>query len=236
MVTSTVGSAFSSLSTGGEIVYEEETFQDYADEQYAAEFQGSAAYEDHILIVVLTDEGHSDFAYIAWVGDHVATDVNNLFGSDYTELGQAMSSSVNASSYKYSLDSNLAQVVSLMEEEISALGLSSSFTCTEDHAYGTSHLTNKTDLPMTAETVNTALRQFTETTGISMVIVVEDAEDVFGRTISFDTIITLIIAVALVVLAIWLIVRAVKRRREGDQGGDDNGQQANGTYYDNWNQ
>lgn len=159
--------------------YDEETFQDFANEMYEDEFGKSTAYEDNLLIVVLTDEDYYDYYYIAWVGDHIATDINYMFGDNDTELGEAMSDSINATSYKYSLDSNLAQVIETMEQKITALGLTSSFKCEENHAQVESHLTNKTNIDMTEQTVNDALENFTETTGIPIVIVVEDVDDVF---------------------------------------------------------
>lgn len=248
---SSIGSAFGSVAQGGEIVYNEETFQDYADGCYSAEFGTSKAYEDHILLVVLTYENDSDFAYIAWVGDHIDTRVNSLFGNNNTRLGQAMNASISAASYKYSLDSNLARVVEVMAGEIQGLGLTSSFKCEEDHASVTPHLTNKSELSMTEATVNDALTDFAEATGISMVIVVEEAEDVFGRSVSSGDMFFVLVAVVILVIAVCLIVRAVKNSRNAGQGGQNgrngpqNGQydqygqqddrQNTGPYYDNWN-
>lgn len=213
-----VGTAFSDVSQGGTVAYDEEAFQDYADSQYAAEF-GSAAYEDNILLVFLTDEHSSSYCYIAWVGDHIATDINYLFGNEYTELGDAMDTCINTTNYKYSLDSNLAQVVAQMQKNIAQLGLESAFTC-EEAREADSHLTNRTDLSLTAETVNTALESFTQATGIPMVIVVDEMEAVFGRTVSGGSVATLVIAALLLILAIFLIVKAVKsRKRNPDDEG-----------------
>ena len=159
--------------------YDEEILQDFADEQYAAEFGNSTAYEDNLLLVFLTAEDYYDFYYIAWVGDHIVTDINYMFGNEQTELGHALGSNINETSYKYSLDSDLAGVVDTMTQEIVAKGLNTSFGCEENHVQVESHLTNKTDISMTEDTVNEALKKFTETTGIPAVIVVEDMEDVF---------------------------------------------------------
>ena len=201
--------------------YNEEALQDFADEQYAAEFGRSTAYEDNLLLVFLTDEDYYDFYYIAWVGDHIATDINYMFGNENTELGQAMSASINETSYKYSLDSNLAQVMETMTKEISTLGLNSSYKCEENHAQVQSHLTNKTEIELTEETVNAALEDFTEQTGIPAVIVVEDADDVFGRQISPNSInvnsnnIWKVLSVIVVVgFVFYLIVRAILKRKE----------------------
>lgn len=209
-------------SDSGVVGYDENVFQDYADTQYNAEFGRSAAYEDNILLVFLTeDEAYYDYYYIAWVGDHIATDINYMFGNEETELGQAIADSVNVTSYKYSLDANLAQVVEALEKQIVSQGLASSFTCDEDHTQVKSHLTNKTSLDLTEDTVNAALQRFTDATGIPIVIVVDDIVDVFKtdmpvRSASAVSVFTIVIAIALVVLAVWLIVRSIRKRNEKD--------------------
>ena len=212
-----VGGAVTDVAQGGSVVYDEETFQDYADAQYAKAFGGSSAYEDNLLLVFLTAEDDRGYAYIAWVGDHIDTDINYLFGSNGSELGNAMNMSINQSNYKYSLDSNLAMVVQQMEKNVKDLGLESSYTCTEEHAQVKSRLTNYTDLSMTTETVNAALESFTATTGIPLVIVVEETEAVFGKTINSNSWVGLIIAAVLLIAGIALFVKAIKGRNRNSE-------------------
>ncbi len=172
------------VSIGG--YYDEEKFQDYADGQYAKAFGHLETYEDNLLLVILTEEDNYSYSWIAWVGDHITTDINWLFGAEDTVLGEVLEESVDGQNYKYSLDSNLADAMKMMTTEIKHLNLESSFDCTEERVAFDSHLVNNTDLPMTAETVNDALAYFTEQTGIPVVIVVEDAEGVFGTTVTED--------------------------------------------------
>ena len=194
--------------------YNEEKFQDYADSQYAAEFGSSSAYEDNLLITVLVeDEDYYNFYYIAWVGDHISSEISSLLGNNDTVLGQTMESSINASSYKYSLDSDLARTVDTMGKLIGALDLESSFTCTEDHAQVKSHLTNRSSVDMTEDTVNSALQAFTETTGIPIVIVVEDMDEVFGRSGSSGVNVGAIVAIAALVIGVAVIVFTIRRQR-----------------------
>lgn len=209
---SMVGSSFRDLSSGGNVRYNEEAFQDYADQQYAAEFGSSTAYEDNLLITVLIEENHSSYYYIAWVGDHIATDINLMMGNAYTALGSAMNSAINTSSYKYSLDSNLAQVMNLLTQQVQKLGLESSFTCSEDHIQVSSHLTNHTDLSLTEGTVNDALTAFTDATGIPVVIVVEDAADVFARSVSAGSVVVVLIVAVAVIALIVVIVKNARRK------------------------
>lgn len=202
------------LGTGG---YSEEVFQDYADAQYAKAFGSSSAYEDNLLISVLVDEDHYSYYYIAWVGDHIATDINHMLGGDGTILGQAMESCINQASYKYSLDSNLAQVMEILTEEVEALGLETSFSCSEDHIQVESLLKNDSDLDMTEDTVNSALAAFTQKTGIPVVMVVEDMTDVFNRDMPVSVIALLVVLGLGAVFAIVMVVRAILRRRGGNE-------------------
>lgn len=198
--------------------YDETAFQDYADDQYAQQFSDSEDYEDHILIVFLADEEYYDFYYIAWVGDHVHSSINNMLGNNNTELGRAMQSCINETNYKYSLDSNLAQVMNVMAEKIQALGLEDPYTCDSEHAAVTGKLINHTELPITESTLQSALTNFADTTGLSVVLVVEDASDVFEtggsgfQNAKLPAIILL--AVIVVVIVIILISKNSKKRDE----------------------
>ncbi len=229
---SSISTSVSVLSQGGVYMYDEETFQDYADAQYAAEFGNADAYEDYLLLVFLVEEEYYDYAYIAWVGDHIESDVNQMFGNDQTEFGRAIEASVNQNSYKYSLDSNLAQVMSTMSKRIQALGLESSYHCDEDHSDIKSHLTNKTSMQLTESTVNTALEEFTEATGIPVVIVVDDIEDVFEKGIPSDVYISIAISVIFIFIAVMLIVSAVKnkKRNANNNKNNNNNNNNNGNY------
>ncbi len=218
-----IGSSFGVVMDGGVSNYDENAFQDYANDSYAQVFGSYGAYEDNILIVFAADaEECVGYAYIGWVGDHVASDISNLFGNEYTKLGGAMSSNINSQSYKYSLDKNLASVVSVLKAEVERLGYSSSssLTCGEADNGAPSRLYNRTSLEMSNEEVNAALESFTAETGISISIVVDDIEDVFGKSIPGTAIFTVIISVGLIALAIWLVVRAIKSKKaSGDARG-----------------
>lgn len=186
-----VGSVLSSFIRTGSfsynvIQYDEEVFQDYANDQYKREFGSSTAFEDNLMLVFLADEEHYEYYYIAWVGDHIDPEISNMLGNNQTELGRIMERSINQTNYKYSLDSNLATVIRTLTDEIQDLGLESSYVCQEDRGQVDSHLTNYTTLELTESTVNDALNAFTDATDIPIVILVDDIVDVFGtqKTIS----------------------------------------------------
>ena len=209
--------------------YDENIFQDYANDQYEKEFGKTAAYEDNILLVFLTeDENYYDYYYIAWVGDHIVTDINYLFGNENTDLGYAISNAINTNSYKYSLDSNISQVVEYMKNNIVSKNLENAFICSENNAGYVSHLTNNTFIEMTEETVNTALQSFTEETGIPIVVVVEDIDDVFtvndsaveqSQTVSsmgfgVSRILIIFSVITVIAVAVFLIIKNKKKMQE----------------------
>ena len=213
-----IGSSLANVANGGIISYSEEKFQDYANTEYYKAFGNSKATEDNILIVVLTNEERDGYYCIAWVGDNINDNINRMFGDDTTAFGQSVIASVN-DYYAYSLDSNLAMVMTTMTEKVTDLNLSSSFKKNYNHENSpASHLVNYTDLPMTEETVNDALVAFTEETDIPVVIVVEDMEVVFGKTMPAEDVFILLVLGVLAVVAIVAIVRVVKNRSKFKQG------------------
>lgn len=159
------------------VIYDEGTMQDYANSKYKKYFGDS---EDNILLVFLTNEEADGYYTIAWIGDNVNYDINTMFG-EYTEYGAALSEHINENYFAYSLDTDLASVVKEMSEHINELGLSSNFA-DEKEKLGTdkSKFYNFTSFDLTAQVVDTALKDFTSQTGIPMVIVVDSAEEVFG--------------------------------------------------------
>jgi len=216
---STVGNLTTEIANGGRIQYSEAQFQRYADKQYQAEFGTSSAYEDNLLIVFLTNEDANGYYTIAWVGDNIQTPITNMFGNQNTEFGRAVTANLNQSYFAYSVDSNLAAVMDTMTEKVTDLGLESSFKTESDQSKMTkSHLTNRSSLSVTANTVNPSLENFTEKTGIPAVIVIDQVENVFEKSFSMGTIIMLIVMIALVIFAFWWIVRAIKARRKYKDG------------------
>ena len=222
--------ATSSQPETGYVTYDEIVFQDYAEDQYIAEFGSSTAYEDNLLIVFLVEEySYYDFYYIAFTGDHITESIDNMLGNNQTDLGVAMNAHIAAPSYKYTLDKNLAQVISQMEREIKALSLDSSFDCHEDHVQVSSHIVNKTNLPITEETVNKALESFTASTGIPIVIVVENMEEVFTAessqekeiTLNKDTIVNILYFVVFVIVLAILVVQALRKKKKKTNTDDD---------------
>ena len=206
--------------------YNAKAINAFADEQYAAAFGLTEDYEDHLLFVFLTAEDCYDYYYIAWMGDHIERDVVELFGNNQTALGRALEASINVQSYEYSLDSDLATAFRHMANQVVALGHEDNYTCAAPAHEVTSHVVNRTALPLTEQTLNAALEEFTAKTGITAVVVVEDMTDVLGglhagmhaetsTSIGYSSLVILpVIAVAVVLVV--LVVRSQKGKPKED--------------------
>ena len=78
-------------------------------------------------------------------------------------------------------------------------------------------LRNYTDLGISADTVQPELDDFLAKTDISIAIVVEDAEDVFGKTMPW---VEMILCAALIILGIYVIyssVQSVRYRKKAEE-------------------
>ena len=199
--------------------YNEATFQAAADAKYAEYFEAGATYEDNLLLYVLVEEECDQLYFIAWVGDNVRFEINDLFGGNNSSLGYSIGRNV-AQYYAYSLDSNLAAVVNDMEKEIEKLALDSSFKKATEPALPTeSRLVDLTGAgvpDLTADTVNDALASFTEKTGIRTVIAVDLIDNVFPpQTMEISP--TLLICVGIVAVFVVVAIYSNRKNKEKEQ-------------------
>lgn len=201
--------------------YNEAAFQDYTDDLYAQYFSASEDYEDHILLVVLTEEDHYGFYYMAWVGDHVNSRINYMLGNNETELGRAMNSCINETNYKYSLDSDLRQVMTTMADQIAALNLETPYTCGNHYDTPEVKFVNNTQLAMTEATVMEGLNAFAEKTGLPLVLVVEDAADVFVVEKQQGSGLRVVSIVLLVIIVVLIVVLLLARKKKPATDPDD---------------
>ena len=212
-----IGRSVSNIASGGNSIYSESVIQDYADMCYSEEFAQGSTYEDNILILFLVNEECDGYYTIAWVGDNIKSEITDMFGNEYTEFGQKVRNSIS-SYYKHSLDTNLRNVVNGMEQKVSNLNLTSSFIKESgNHSTYNSHITNMSSMQINEKTINDALTDFTESTDIPIVIVVEDIDDVFGKTVQTKDIITVLIAVAIGGVAVYFVIKSFKEQNDGQQ-------------------
>ena len=221
LIFGTISSAFGAISDGPELVYNEEWFQDFANEQYAQVFSAEG-YEDNILLVYLTTEDNSQGYFIAWVGDHIDSRINEMFGNEQTALGRATAASINTTNYKYQLDSGIAMVLDKMASHVVSYGPAKTFTCYESQGEARTRFENYTSLPLTPSTVEDAADRFTAATGIQIAVVVEEAEDIFETDYS-GVIFGVIIALVLIGVAVFFIVKGLKSRKNNNNNNNGGG-------------
>ena len=223
MLVMLISGSYQNVANGGIISYSEEVFQDYAKKENAKVFGNSDATEDNILIVVLVNDTADRYYYLPYGGSNIVDEIGDLFaiGRDFD---QSMKGTIQQY-YANSLDEDLARVMRTMTRKVGNLNLETSFYDEYSHENSPeSKLLNYTGLEMTEKTVNDSLAAFTEATDIPVVIVVEDMEDVFGKTMPMEDIIILVVLGALGVVAIVTIVRTVKNRskfKDGNPEDDD---------------
>ena len=225
--------ALGNVAAGGQVVYEEEIMQDYADEQYAEIFGGYENYENNLLIVFLTNSEYDGYYAIAWVGYNLASPIYNMFGGADSEFARIMLNTVNGTLYKHSLDKDLERTVTTLQERMEGKNLTSFFEdpTTYDGAMPESRIVNRADISLNESMVNEALAEFTASTGIPAAIVVEEMEEALGKRIFAQDIFLVLVLIVLVVLFIAMIVKAVKeKRRGGNTPGGSNGDGYNNGY------
>ena len=230
IIFTSISSAFTTLSKGGETVFNSSKIVDYGMEKYSEIYNpASKGYEDNIVVVFLVDtDEYYDYSFVGIVGNHVNSRVVDLFGNEQTALGRAFNNAI-PDNYEHSLTLNLKSVISSMSASVKNTGSSDDFDCREDHNLGRSKLVNYSAISIDETTINTVLEKFTEETGITISLVVDEQVDVYGKTISPSTILFALIGVALIVFAIVSIVKTIKNNRNNNNNGQNNGSN-NGGY------
>lgn len=159
--------------------YNDQDIEDYASTQYNKAFLGTESYEDNLLLTFVVWDDRSDYSYIAWVGDHIKNQTYNLLGGNSTVLGLTLDRYVQYG-YEDTLSDDLSRAVTALAGEIAQASPDGSYLCQEDRSLTQSGLVNNSELVLDEAILTEALYAFTEQTGIPIVLVVEDAEDVFG--------------------------------------------------------
>ena len=150
-----------------------------------------------------------------------------MFGNEQTELGRAIYNAI-PDYYEHSLTKDLSSIVDSMRKEVTRLGNTDNYICNEDYRAPINKLVNTSTVNVDSETVTMALNKFTQETGISISIVIDEQVDVYGKTMRAETIIYALIGVALIVLAIVLIVKIIKKNKNSSGGGNNSGNNGSG--------
>ncbi|MBQ8288143.1 MAG: hypothetical protein IJX76_05155 [Clostridia bacterium] len=211
---------------GDGAIYDEEILQEYADEQYAAEFAASPALEDNLLIVILVEPDCQEYHYYARVGSHVAPELAELYAHNDSAFSRAIYEAVEQGSYENSLSGDLVNLLSRMDDATWEAYDDRLVICQETST-NDDRLINRTDLELRVGTIN---RQLKKTT-FSTVLLVEDMREVYGYHIPLKELliaITTLLAVAGIVLR---VIRLFRRSSVGEEKTPEGGRRQEGTDY-----
>lgn len=222
---SSIVSLVSIVSQGGVVTYDSAKFRDYALTQYDAQFDPtSAGYEDNILIVFSTVEGYDEYHVQAMIGNNIIDGITYMFDSG-KEFDRALTKHLLADDYSTSLDRCLYSAIDDLTQYASSY--SSSFL--KAPAAGTEHKSSRVinmDEALTGfsgEYTQTALDAFTEETGISVVLIIEDEEDIFGRSVPAYVIVSGVISLGICIFAGVWIFKAIKAKKQANNSGRNSG-------------
>ncbi len=228
---SSIVTLISAIASGGIVQYSESKFQEYANEQYAAIYgEYTASYEENLVLIFTTTEDFDGYYTIAWAGNNLPKRVRDLFSKN-SVYGTSMKNNILTKDYRYSLSINLADVVYDLKN-----AADENILPTSETPRGPSQIHNRDeDLSFDTATVQKQLDEFTAKTGIPISIVVEDEEDVFGRTIPVGYIISGTLSLGICIFAgVWIYKSAkAKKRASRERENRRNGTDYNDPRY--WN-
>ena len=222
-----VGSIVNTVSIvaqGGLIEYDEEKMQSYALAEYEKAFgeeEHEAFYEDNLLILITTYEEYDGYECFAMVGNNLDPEINEMMGAEGTTFYNIVTNAINRENYKNSMTGNLRIMLSKLSRAIQNLNLDSSFDSHKDVDRSDkfeSRVVNYTDLTIEADpdsALDNTLQEFTEETGIPIVIVVQTGEAVFGKHIPMINIIILVASSVGAIVLTYIVIRNVIRRKRG---------------------
>jgi hypothetical protein len=208
-----LSSAFSDVSSGGSV--NKNDINEYALVEYQNHFGAS---EDCVMLTVLVDEDCASGYYMNMVGYHLDQKIYNLFFDEPIEIGLAAGESTYSA---FTLTNDLKATVEDLEGAILKLNLEKNFTCNEDHAAGSSEIINKTAFNLQNTAVNEWLKAFTEKTGISIAIVVEDIDDAVERTVSPSSYAAVFVCLIFAAVGIYLLVNTYRNRKNRNGNGNE---------------
>ena len=201
-IASLFSGGMSSADPNSNIVYNEASFQAYANDAYDMAFSRTENYEENILIVFTVYEGYDGYECIPWGGYLVDDDVSDLFGSYFKNRVK----NAIPSYYEFALTTSFRKVINEMTSSARPLvdapesGLDTRFSV----------LYNRTSLDIDYDIVNAALQDFAKATGYNIAIVVDYGADVFGVQ-EGDKVMAIIGIVFIVIFAVAVIFSMKKK-------------------------
>lgn len=188
------------------IKYSDQVGTYYAETNYNDIYGTSSAPQDNMVIVFFANKDCDQYYCLPMAGSNIRKDVASVFAGSESVFGKAMRGRMDLDrGYKYTLDEDLAYILGKAEEKIASLSITSSFKTTSDRGnIIESHIVNNTDIELSGS-LDAAIKSFTEETDISVTVIIDKAESVFGLKTPTSNILFL---VAFTALSIFYIVKA----------------------------
>lgn len=227
-----LGGAITEFVKGGSFRYDDALFSSYADTAYSEAFQsGTAKDRDGLLVVILVNEERDGYYAIARLGDNVRREIRDMFGDEHTAFGRAMIDTIRTENYEHSLGKSLAIVIDKMKKIIIEMNYPSPFVIDGSGNAREPFVDNRTELLFADGSLAVSLDAFCEKTGISAVILVEDVDDVFEKSISPWSIIAFVLGASAFSLAVFLLRYSMKKHsaKKRDEEGEENFNKENKT-------
>ena len=208
-----LSAALDVLAKGGELYYDQAAMQTYAQEQYDAYFAG-VPHEDNIMIVVFADQRGNDYRVHVVTGAHVRSIVADYFGNSQYLHKEYEDEDINPVPLEKKITNILTNLISLADSKFSRPNFYESILfCNEKKAEDEIHsVTNYTEVPVKNASVERYLKQFA-TGGLSVSVVIVDADQVLDRYIPTDVAITVGILIAIIAALVIVLLILYKFRR-----------------------
>ncbi len=234
---SSILSLVSVIAQGGVVEFNLQKFKDYSYAEYTAAFSDESPedYEYNLLLVFSTREGYDEYYTIAQVGNYLIDDVHYAF-EENGPYHASIERSLQAENYNESLDRDLYSIITALTSTVKSYGDPYLRQRPKTPTVPESKVIEKDEnLEFTGEMTKEAVAKFTEETGIPLVLVIEDEEDIFGKGVPAHIIISGVISLGISVFCIVWIVKSAKAKKQAKKEAEN---KQNGTDYNDpryWN-
>lgn len=167
------------LLTDGKAVYDKKKMNEYIKTNYENEFKDSATYEDNIILFFLYNEDYNEYLLDFYIGYDLSTSIYKYLNT-YSNSSN-FDRNFDTSNCDDDIEKNLSNVIN----EIT-INLDNNFDeylkCNHTNDEYISKVTNSSHSELDITEIERSLINFTDTTGLSIVLVIDSMENVFGKT------------------------------------------------------
>ena len=205
------------LLFGGTVRYDDDKMEEYLETTYIDEFGTSAESEDNILFVFLyDDEIYYNYDYSFYVGDDISTDLFHYIDSFSSSI---VDRHFEVDNYEEEIEANLCRDINDMSNELRFLG-NDNLICDHVHDGYNIELNNKSSYELDKSNIEASLSNFSNTTGVSITLVLDTRENVFGKSVEVDIFALLVLGfifsvfIIIIVLGIVKSVKSIKKKND----------------------